>query len=208
MRTNKFKETDYDLVVFGKKNCIVHYGINYDFFRTLSNNDKAEYINNILVGHRVPANPTAFFNLMRTAVSRVDWSKTNLMKLICHLEVLIIQNDFEYISESLSYLETIDKFSSNDKSQDEIIKMVKAKYPNNNVRWNWFYRGMFINVGDIVIKGLPGDTDCHAYKVKDIDKFGKAELVGVNSTSAKEMVNELFQISVKLPDFDDNDYLG
>ena len=200
MEFTKFKETDYDLVCFGKKHVIVHYGINYDYLKTLSDVDKAEYICNIMAGNHCSSTPSTLLAMDKMLVHKIKWDETLLFELITNYELIAICNDFEQDDCCESNCYVLEEFKREEgKSNDDILNEIKARYPNMNVRWNYIYRGLYLFPDDVVV-----DVEfAHAYKVKSVDTnriVPKATLVNTVNQESKMSVNDLVQFTVKVPD--------
>lgn len=199
---NKFKKENYDIIVNGKDKIIVHYGVNYKFLKSIPDKEKIDYLSEIFIGSNIVAMPAMFKHTMLMGMSKINWKETSVGQFILNIELAILHNTFEDSCISRTGIhtqcETLETFDRNGRTDEEILEYVKTKYPDMNVRWDWFIRGMKRDNDDLVYDGE------HMYKVSNCEPQIKRSDVYIEITDClgnvkEEKVNNLWKLNNGLP---------
>lgn len=199
---NNFKKENYDLIVNGRDKIIVHYGPNYKFLKSVPDKEKIKYFSEIFTGSALASMPGMFRTMMLMGIANIKWKETLVSSFILDTELAVLYNTFEnsdmYGTEILTQCETLETFDRDGRTDEEILEYVKSKYPDMNVRWDWFVRGMKRDNGDLVYDGK------HMYKVSNCEPQIKGMNVCIEITDSdgnvkQELVNNLWKLNHELP---------
>lgn len=195
---NNFKKENYDLIVNGRDKIIVHYGVNYKFLKSVPDKEKIKYISEIFTGSALASMPGMFKAMMLMGMGNIDWKKTLVSNFILDVELAVLYNTFEFETDVHTQCETLETFDRAGRTDEEILEYVKNKYPDMNVRWDWFVRGMKRDNNDFVYDGK------HMYSVSNAEPQIKGMNVYIEITDSEgnvkqELVNNLWKLNHELP---------
>lgn len=195
---NNFKKENYDLIVNGRDKIIVHYGVNYKFLKSVPDKEKIKYISEIFTGSALASMPGMFKAMMLMGMGNIDWKKTLVSNFILDTELAVLYNTFEFGEDVHTQCETLETFDRAGRTDEEILEYVKNKYPDMNVRWDWFIRGMKRDNNDFVYDGE------HMYSVSNAEPQIKGMNIYIEITDAdgnvkQELVNNLWKLNHELP---------
>lgn len=195
---NNFKKENYDLIVNGRDKIIVHYGVNYKFLKSVPDKEKIKYLSEIFTGSALASMPGMFKAMMLMGMGNIDWKKTLVSNFILDTELAVLHNTFEFGDDVHTQCETLETFDRAGRTDEEILEYVKNKYPDMNVRWDWFVRGMKRDNNDFVYDGK------HMYSVSNSEPQIKGMNVYIKITDSdgnvkQELVNNLWKLNHELP---------